>query len=74
MDLPDSPGGVSPDQNEVAFRLSGRLSSAECAITRQALEDHFWPPPGADASRMFKTLLDGQKRIAGLCQVEGNGL
>ncbi|WP_175773348.1 DUF1488 family protein [Paraburkholderia phenazinium] len=68
MDVLDSTPGVSPDRNEVAFRLSGRMSGAECAITRQALEDHFWLPRGADAHRMLKTFIDGQKRIAAIAE------
>ncbi|WP_429364307.1 DUF1488 family protein [Paraburkholderia sp. GAS32] len=40
----------------------------ECVITRQALEDHFWLPPGADARRTLKTFADGQKRIAAIAE------
>jgi hypothetical protein len=68
MDVSDFAPGVSSDRNEVAFRLSGRMHGAECVITRQALEDHFWLPPGADARRMLKTFADGQKRITAIAE------
>ena len=68
MDVSDFALGVSSDRNEVAFRLSGRMRGAECVITRQALEDHFWLPPGADARRMLKTFADGPKRITAIAE------
>jgi hypothetical protein len=68
MDVSDFAPGISSDRDEVAFRLSGRMRGAECVITRQALEDHFWLPPGADARRMLKTFADGRKRIAAIAE------
>jgi hypothetical protein len=68
MDVSDFAPGVSSDRDEVAFRLSGRMHGAACLITRQALEDHFWLPPGADAHRMLKTFADGQRRIAAIAE------
>jgi hypothetical protein len=48
MDVSDFAPGVSSNRDEVAFRLSGRMHGAACVLTRQALEDHFWLPPGAE--------------------------
>lgn len=68
MDILDSEPGVSSDGREIAFRLSARMGGAGCAITREALEDHFWLSPGADAGRMLKTFADGQKRILAVAE------
>jgi hypothetical protein len=54
---------VVPDKSEILFRLSGDRVNVACAITREALEDHFWLPAGADQVRMLKTFADGQRRI-----------
>jgi hypothetical protein len=48
MDVLDFAAGVSSGGSEIAFRLSERIGDAECAITREALEVHFWLPLGAD--------------------------
>ncbi len=42
MDVVDFAAGVSSDGSAIAFRLSGRIGDAECAISREALEVHFW--------------------------------
>jgi hypothetical protein len=68
MDVLDFAPGVSSDGGEIAFRLSERMGSAECAITREALEVHFWLPPGADASRMLKTFANGRNRIVAVAE------
>jgi hypothetical protein len=52
----------------IAFRLSGRIGDAECAITREALEVHFWLSVGADASRMLWTFVDGRNRIVAVAE------
>jgi hypothetical protein len=38
--------------------------SIQCAISREALEIHFWAPAGADEVRLLNAYLDGHKRIA----------
>ncbi|MFL9921644.1 DUF1488 family protein [Paraburkholderia fungorum] len=63
MDVLDFVPSVSADGSRITFRLSERIGSAECAITREALEAHFWLPVGADASRMLRTFVDGRNRI-----------
>ncbi|MGB8417862.1 DUF1488 family protein [Paraburkholderia sp.] len=68
MDVVDFAAGVSSDGSEIAFRLSERMGSAECAITREALEVHFWLPVGADASRTLRTFADGQDRIVAIAE------
>jgi hypothetical protein len=68
MDVVDFAPNVSSDGDEVVFRLSGRVCSAECAITRQALEDHFWLPPGADSSRILKAFADGNGRVTAIAE------
>jgi Protein of unknown function (DUF1488) len=61
--LDDLATGVSSDGSEVVFRLSERMGGTECAVTREALELHFWLPVGAGASRMLRTFGDGRNRI-----------
>jgi hypothetical protein len=68
MDVLDFAPNVSPDGSKVAFRLSDRIGSAECAISREALEAHFWLSPGAHASRMLKTFADGRDRIVAVAE------
>ena len=68
MDVVDFVAGVSSDGSAIAFRLSGRIGDVECAITREALEVHFWLPVGADASRMLRTFADGRNRIVAVAE------
>jgi hypothetical protein len=68
MDVVDFAAGVSSDGSEIAFRLPGRIGGAECAITREALEVHFWLPLGADTSRMLRTFADGRNRIVAVAE------
>jgi hypothetical protein len=68
MDVVDFAAGVSSDGSEIAFRLPGRIGGAECAITREALEVHFWLPVGADTSRMLRTFADGRNRIVAVAE------
>jgi Tol biopolymer transport system component len=63
MDVLDFAPSLSPDGSKIAFRLSERTGSAECAISREALEAHFWLPPGADEVRTLKAFDDGRNRI-----------
>ncbi|WP_042301169.1 DUF1488 family protein [Paraburkholderia kururiensis] len=55
--------GVSPDGRTVVFFLSSRGRDIECAITRDALEQHFWVQPGDSELRVLKAFTDGRKRI-----------
>jgi hypothetical protein len=57
MDVSDFAPDVSSSRDEVAFQLSGRMRVAACVITRQALEDHFWLPPGGTHIACSKTFL-----------------
>jgi hypothetical protein len=59
---------VAPDRREIVFRLAGQGGEVECAITREALEEHFWLPGGADHVRMLKAFSDGTSRIAALAE------
>ncbi|MCP2092032.1 UNVERIFIED_ORG: hypothetical protein J2Y81_008138 [Paraburkholderia sediminicola] len=68
MDVLDFAPSLSPDGSKIAFRLSGRTGSAECAISREALEAHFWLPPGADEVRTLKAFDDGRNRIAAVAE------
>ena len=68
MDVSEFAPSLSSDGEEVAFRLCGRTNSTECAITRRALEDHFWLPPNADSCRILKAFFDGNKRIAAIAE------
>lgn len=68
MDVLDFAPSVSPDGSKIAFRLSERIGSADCAIVREALEAHFWLPPGADEVRMLKTFADGCERIIAVAE------
>lgn len=63
MDVVDLAPGVSPDGRAIIFRMSGLKRDVECAITREALEECFWLPTGADGARMLKTFADGRQRI-----------
>jgi hypothetical protein len=55
---------LSRDGNLVYFvaALPGR--SVQCAISRDALEHHFWVPGGAGQQQLLKGYLAGRKRIA----------
>ncbi|MFM0085051.1 DUF1488 family protein [Paraburkholderia sediminicola] len=63
MDVLDFAPSVSADGNKIDFRLSQAIGFATCAITREALEVHFWLLPSADANRTLKAFDDGRKRI-----------
>ncbi|WP_328807410.1 DUF1488 family protein [Paraburkholderia elongata] len=59
---------MSPDGSKIAFRSSERTGFAECVISREALEAHFWLPPGADEVRTLKTFADGRERIIAVAE------
>jgi Tol biopolymer transport system component len=68
MDVRDFAPSVSPDGSKIVFRLSERTGFAECAISREALEAHFWLPAGADEVRMLNTFADGCERIIAVAE------
>ncbi|KAE8754079.1 DUF1488 family protein [Paraburkholderia madseniana] len=68
MNVLDFAPSVSPDGSRIAFRSSDRTDFTQCAITREALEAHFWLPPGADEVRTLKTFADGRERIIAVAE------
>lgn len=59
---------VSADGRAVIFQLSSRGRDLECAVTREALEEHFWLQRGAGEARILKTFADGRKRITAIAE------
>jgi hypothetical protein len=55
---------VSPDGKLVAFVAFARGRAVQCSITRDALEQYFWAPIGADDTRLLKAYTVGHNRIA----------
>ncbi|MFM0503514.1 DUF1488 family protein [Paraburkholderia caffeinilytica] len=68
MEVLDRAPTVSPDGRTVVFILSTRGREAECAIARDALEEHFWLPRGADVTRTLRTFENGRNRIVAVAQ------
>jgi hypothetical protein len=68
MEVLDRAAAVSPDGRAVVFILRIRGRDVECAIARDALEEYFWLPRGADAMRALKTFENGRKRIVAIAQ------
>ncbi|MFM0015991.1 DUF1488 family protein [Paraburkholderia sediminicola] len=68
MEVFDRAPAVSPDGRAVVFMLSIRGHEVEGAITRDALEDHFWLPRSADVTRTLKTFENGRNRIVAVAQ------
>jgi hypothetical protein len=68
MDVLDFAPNVSADGSRIDFRLSNPTGFTDCAITREALEVHFWLSPRADASRFLKTFDDGRNRIVAVAE------
>lgn len=68
MEVLDRAAAVSPERRAVIFTLSIRGHEVECAVARDALEEHFWLPLGADATRMLKTFESGRNRIFAVAQ------
>lgn len=54
---------VSADKKLVIFVAHIRGRAAQCSISRDALEQHFWAPTGGDDAHLLKAYLDGHKRI-----------
>jgi hypothetical protein len=68
MEVLDRAPAVSPDGRAVVFMLSIRGREVECAVARDALEEHFWLPRGADEVRTLKTFENGRNRIVAVAQ------
>ncbi|MFM0367082.1 DUF1488 family protein [Paraburkholderia sediminicola] len=54
---------ISADKRLVIFFAHARGRAVQCSITRDALEEHFWAPIGADDAHLLKAYMDGHKRI-----------
>ena len=63
MEVLDHAPAVSPDGRVVVFMLPIRGREVEVAVARDALEEHFWLPRSADATRTLKTFENGRNRI-----------
>jgi len=59
---------VAPCERKVVFRLRTERLDVECAITREALEEHFWLPLQAGQTRMLKAFVDGRQRIIAVAE------
>jgi hypothetical protein len=68
MEVLDRVPAVSPDGRVVVFILPIRGREVEAAISRDALEEHFWLPSNADAARTLKTFESGRNRIVAVAQ------
>jgi Protein of unknown function (DUF1488) len=68
MEVPDRAAAVSPDGRAVVFTLSVRGREVEGAVARDALEQHFWLPRGADAACTLRTFGNGRNRIVAVAQ------
>ncbi|MFM0150072.1 DUF1488 family protein [Paraburkholderia sp. RL18-085-BIA-A] len=68
MEVLDRAPAVSPDWRAVVFILSACGRDVECAIARDALEEHFWLPSDAEATRTLKTFENGRNRIVAVAQ------
>jgi hypothetical protein len=68
MELLDRAPAVSPDGRAVVFMLSIRGREVKGAIARDALEEHFWLPRSAHATRTLKTFEHGRNRIVAVAQ------
>ncbi|SEB96303.1 Protein of unknown function [Burkholderia sp. WP9] len=55
---------ISSNGKLVIFASLFRGQTVRCSITRDALEQHFWAPAGADETRLLKAYFDGHGRIA----------
>lgn len=68
MEVLDRVPAVSPDGRVVLFMLRFRGREVEAAVARDALEEHFWLPPDADAIRTLRTFESGRNRIVAVAQ------
>ena len=68
MEVLDRAPAVSPDGRAVVFTVKIRDRDVECTIVRDALEEYFWLPRGADTTRVLRTFESGRKRIVAVAQ------
>ncbi|KXU84859.1 hypothetical protein CI15_21410 [Paraburkholderia monticola] len=68
MTMIEAVPSVSADGRAVIFQLSSQGRDLECAVTREALEQHFWLQRGAGEARILKTFADGRKRITAIAE------
>jgi hypothetical protein len=68
MEIIEREASVSADGRAVIFQLSTRGRDLECAVTLEALEQHFWLQRGAGEERVLKTFADGRKRIVAVAE------
>ena len=68
MEVLDRAAAVSPDGRVVVFMLSVCGRVVEGAVARVALEEHFWLPRDADATRALSTFENGRSRIIAVAQ------
>ncbi|SOE50268.1 Protein of unknown function [Burkholderia sp. OK233] len=68
MEVVDRAAAVSPDGRAVVFMLSIRGREVECAVAREALEEHFWLPRGANRTNTLRTFENGGNRIVAVAQ------
>ncbi|CAE6754850.1 hypothetical protein R70006_03208 [Paraburkholderia domus] len=68
MEVLDSAPAVSPDGRVVVFILSICGREVEGAVARDALEEHFWLPHDADATRTLRTFENGRNHIVAVAQ------
>ena len=54
---------LSANGKLVLFVISVRNQPVQCSISREALEQHFWLPVGANDARTLKAFADGRQRI-----------
>ncbi|WP_321792711.1 DUF1488 domain-containing protein [Burkholderia pyrrocinia] len=59
---------VAPDGQSIMFVLSSRGRNIDCQVTRDALEQHFWAPPGATETRILRAFADGRGRIVAIAE------
>lgn len=68
MEIIEFEPSVSADGRAVIFQLSTRGRDLECAVTREATEQHFWLQRDAGEDRVLKTFADGRKRITAVAE------
>lgn len=68
MEMIELEPSVSADGRAVIFQLCARGRELECAVTREALEQHFWLQRGAPEARTLKAFADGRKRITAMAE------
>ena len=64
----EAAASVSADGRAGIFQISSRGRDFECAVTREALEQHFWLQRAADDVRVLQTFEDGRKRITAIAE------